>query len=107
VNDVVERENGRSGFEVAITGDNVRDNDFDELSQRDLKSGELQVGLPAALIILVLVFGSLVAGLVPVLLAILSIVVGLGLVALVAQAWELSIFVVNMLTGMGLALGID
>ena len=107
VNDVVERENGRSGFAVAITGDNVRDNDFDELSQHDLKTGELQFGLPAALFILVLVFGSLVAGVVPVLLAILSIVVGLGLVALVAQAWELSIFVVNMLTGMGLALGID
>jgi uncharacterized membrane protein YdfJ with MMPL/SSD domain len=107
VNDVVERENGRSGFQVAITGDNVRDNDFDELSQHDLKSGELQFGLPAALIILVLVFGSIVAGVVPVLMAILSIVVALGLVALVAQAWELSIFVVNMLTGMGLALGID
>jgi RND superfamily putative drug exporter len=107
VNDVVEHENGRSGFEVAITGDNVRDNDFDELSQHDLKSGELQFGLPAALIILVLVFGSLVAGVVPMLMAILSILVGLGLVALVAQAWELSVFVVNMLTGMGLALGID
>jgi uncharacterized membrane protein YdfJ with MMPL/SSD domain len=107
VNDVVERENGRSGFDVAITGDNVRDNDFDELSQHDLKSGELQFGLPAALIILVLVFGSLVAGLVPMLMAILSILIGLGLVALVAQAWELSVFVVNMLTGMGLALGID
>jgi RND superfamily putative drug exporter len=107
VDDVVKRENGRSGFEVAVTGDNVRDNDFDELSQHDLKSGELQFGLPAALIILVLVFGSIVAGVVPVLMAILSIVVGLGLVALVAQAWELSIFVINMLTGMGLALGID
>ena len=107
VNDVVERENGRSGFQVAITGDNVRDNDFNELSQHDLKSGELQFGLPAALIILVLVFGSIVAGFVPLLMAILSIVVGLGLVAVVAQAWELSIFVINMLTGMGLALGID
>ena len=107
VDGVVERANGRAGFEVAVTGDNVRDNDFDELSQHDLKSGELQFGLPAALIILVLVFGSIVAGLVPLLMAILSIVVGLGLVALVAQAWELSIFVINMLTGMGLALGID
>ena len=107
INKLVERENGRSGFEVAITGNNVRDNDFDELSQHDLKSGELQFGLPAALIILVLVFGSVVAGLVPLLLAILAIVGGLGLVAVVAQIWELSIFVVNMLTGMGLALGID
>jgi RND superfamily putative drug exporter len=107
INEIVERENGNSGFEVAITGDNVRDNDFDELSQHDLKSGELQFGLPAALIVLVLVFGAVVAGLVPVLLAMLAIVTGLGLVALTAQIWELSIFVINMLTGMGLALGID
>ena len=107
INRLVRRENGKDGFQVAITGNNVRDNDFDELSQHDLKSGELQFGLPAALIILVLVFGSIVAGLVPILLAILAIIAGLGLVALVAQAWELSIFVINMLTGMGLALGID
>ncbi len=107
IDQIVKRENGRFGFQVAITGDNVRDNDFNDLSQHDLKSGELEFGLPAALIILVLVFGSVVAGLVPLLLAILAIVGGLGLVALVAQIWELSIFVINMLTGMGLALGID
>ena len=107
IDDVVRRYNERDGFDVAFTGNNVRDDDFDQLSQHDLKSGELQFGLPAALIILVLVFGSIVAGLVPLLLAILAIVAGLGLVALVAQIWELSIFVVNMLTGMGLALGID
>jgi RND superfamily putative drug exporter len=103
---LVER-NSRDGFQVTLTGNEVRDHDFDQLSQHDLKSGELEFGLPAALIILVLVFGAVVAGLVPILLAILSIVAGLGLVAVVAQVWELSIFVVNMLTGMGLALGID
>jgi putative drug exporter of the RND superfamily len=103
----VRRDNGREGFQVALTGNEVRDHDFDQLSQHDLKSGELQFGLPAALVILVLVFGSVVAGLIPLLLAILAIVAGLGLVAVVAQIWELSIFVVNMLTGMGLALGID
>jgi uncharacterized membrane protein YdfJ with MMPL/SSD domain len=107
ITDVVDRNDGQNGFEVAITGNNVRDHDFDKLSQHDLESGELEFGLPAALIILVLVFGSVVAGLVPILLAILAIIGGLGLVAIVAQIWELSIFVVNMLTGMGLALGID
>jgi len=105
--DLVRRDNGRNGFQVALTGNEVRDKDFEDLSQHDLKSGELQFGLPAALIILVLVFGSVVAGLIPLLLAIISIVAGLALVAVVAQIWELSIFVVNMLTGMGLALGID
>ncbi len=58
-------------------------------------------------IVLVLVFGAVVAGLVPVLLAILSILVGLGLVALLSLEFTLSVFIVNMLTGMGLALGID
>src|SRR5207249_10364321 len=78
-----------------------------ELSQHDLKSGELRVGLPAALVVLILVFGAVVAGLVPLLMAIVSIVVALGLCALVAEAFTVSVFLVNMLTGMGLALGID
>ncbi len=40
-------------------------------------------------------------------MAFVSIIVALGLCALVADAFSLSVFVVNMLTGMGLALGID
>ena len=56
---------------------------------------------------LLLVFGAVVASLVPVVLAIVSIAVALGLTALVGQAFELSFFVVNMLVMMGLAVGID
>ena len=78
-----------------------------EVSERDLQNGELRLGLPAALIVLVIVFGALVAASLPLLLAIVSIAVALGLTALVAAQWELSLFVTNMLTGMGLALGID
>ncbi len=103
----VERADAEPSFEVDVTGETTREHDFNQLSQDDLKSGELQFGLPAALIILLLVFGGVVAGLVPLLMAMSSIVVALGLTALVAQGFELSVFVVNMLTGMGLALGID
>ena len=105
--DVVERADAQPAFEAAITGDRTVDNDFNELSQRDLENGELKFGIPAALVILVLVFGAVVAGLVPLLMAILSIVVALGFVALFSQAFDLSVFIINMLTGMGLALGID
>ena len=83
------------------------DNDFNQLSQHDLKSGELKFGVPAALVILILVFGAIVAGLVPLLMAIISIVVALGFVAVLSQPFNLSVFIINMLTGMGLALGID
>jgi uncharacterized membrane protein YdfJ with MMPL/SSD domain len=104
---VVERADAKPAFAVFITGSDTLNHDFNELSQHDLKTGELQFGLPAALIVLVLVFGAVVAGLVPVLMALVSIVVALGLTALLAQEFGLSVFVINMLTGMGLALGID
>ena len=94
-------------FTVTITGNYRASNDFSKLSQSDLEHGEMAFGLPAALIVLVLVFGSLVAGLVPVAMALVSILVGLGIVALLSLVFSLSVFIVNMLTGMGLALGID
>ena len=94
-------------LELDVTGRYTTGADFTEVSQSDLEEGELRFGLPAALVVLVLVFGAFVAALMPLALAIVSIIVALGLTALVAQQFELSIFVVNMLTGMGLALGID
>jgi putative drug exporter of the RND superfamily len=105
--EVVERGDEDADFAVAITGSTTRDNDFNELSERDLQNGELKFGLPAALVILLLVFGAVVAGLIPLLMAMFSIVTALGLVAVLSQPFELSVFIVNMLTGMGLALGID
>jgi uncharacterized membrane protein YdfJ with MMPL/SSD domain len=95
------------GFAVSVTGEETLDHDFNLLSQEDLEQGELQFGLPAALIVLLLVFGAVVAGLLPLMMAITSIIVALGLATLLAQQFDLSVFLVNMLTGMGLALGID
>ena len=105
--EVVERADADPSFSVAITGAHTRDHDFNLLSERDLQNGELKFGLPAALIVLLLVFGAVVAGLVPLLMAIFSIVAALGLVAVLSTQFALSVFIVNMLTGMGLALGID
>ena len=95
------------GFSAAITGNFTRDHDFNLLSERDLQNGELKFGLPAALLILLLVFGTVVAGLIPLAMAIAAILTALGIVAVLTQVFELSIFTTNMLTGMGLALGID
>jgi RND superfamily putative drug exporter len=100
-------ESAGAEYSVTVTGNQTFDHDFNVLSERDLREGELQFGLPAALIILVLVFGALVAGVIPLLMAGASILTALGLVALLSLQFDLSIFIVNMLTGMGLALGID
>ena len=103
----VKHADSSSAFAVTVTGQRTVNHDFNQLSEDDLRSGELQFGLPAALIVLLLVFGTVVAGLVPLLIALPSIIVALSFVAVLGHAFSLSIFVVNMLTGMGLALGID
>jgi putative drug exporter of the RND superfamily len=105
--DAVERVDDEPGYRAAVTGNLTSDADEDAASLEDLKKGELFFGVPLALVVLLLVFGAVVAGLVPLMLAIVSIVVALAFVALLAQAYDLSVFTQNMLIGMGLALGID
>ncbi|HSL64727.1 MAG TPA: MMPL family transporter [Gaiellaceae bacterium] len=93
-------------LDAEVYGGAIVDRDFREVSQSDLRRGEA-FGVAAALVILVLVFGALVAALLPLALAGIAIAVSLGVVTLVGQAATLSIFVTNIVAGMGLALGID
>jgi uncharacterized membrane protein YdfJ with MMPL/SSD domain len=104
--EVVERANG-NGFQVTITGECTFDRDVNAILDRDLKTGELYFGIPAALVILVLVFGALVSAVLPLVLAICSIAVALGLAALFSQAFDLSVFLFQMTTVMGLAIATD
>jgi len=104
---VVQKADGGGGFAAHITGANTLDRDFTELSASDLSKGELQFGLPAALIVLLLVVGTLVGVAIPMLMATISIIVALGITAVVGQAFALNLFIVNMVVAMGLALGID
>ena len=98
--------NGQGGYAVLITGQATVGHDFTQLSESDLQKGE-GIGIPIALLILVAVFGAVVAAFVPLILTIFAIVVALALAALIGQISPLSFFVVNMLTFMGLAVGID
>jgi RND superfamily putative drug exporter len=103
----VEAADSAADFEVDITGANTLDNDFGELSESDLTNGELKFGLPAAMIVLILVFGALVAAFIPMSIAIGSIIVTVAISSVLGQFTSLSFFIVNMITAMGLALGID
>ena len=72
-------------FEVVQVGPASVSNDFQELAEEDLRTGELY-GLVASLVILVLVFGALVAALVPVVLALVAIAVTVGLITLLDRS---------------------
>lgn len=104
---VVQRANGNDGYAVNVTGEFTVGRDFTSVSEQDLRTGELQFGLPAALIVLLLVFGTLIGALIPMVMAVISIIVALGVTAVVGQVFKVNLFITNMVVAMGLALGID
>ncbi len=91
---------------VQIAGAGTLGADFSKIAEQDLKKGE-SVGIGIALIILIVVFGSILAAVVPIVMAIFAIGVAMGLVALVGQVFDFNLFVTNMITMIGLAVGID
>jgi len=95
-----------AGFETFVVGLGSVNRDFAVLSEEDLKTGET-IGIGVALVILVLVFRAVGAAGIPLLLAVVSIVVAVALASLVGQVYRLSFFIVNMITMIGLAVGID
>ncbi len=104
--DVVDGAATNTSFDLNIAGFASMGEDFQETAESDLQTGEL-FGVPIALIILALVFGALVASVIPIVLAIVSIVLAIGASAVIGQQWQLSFFSTNVITMIGLAVGID
>ncbi|MXZ45698.1 MAG: MMPL family transporter [Chloroflexi bacterium] len=94
------------GFRVLIVGSASSAFESNEYAVHDLEQGE-RFGVPVALLILLVLFGAVVAALVPIGLAIVAIVVALAAAALIGQVYELVFFVTLMITMIGLAVGID
>ena len=94
------------GFRVLIVGSASSSFETNEYAVQDLEQGE-RFGVPVALLILLVLFGAVVAALVPIGLAIVAIVIALGAAALIGQVYELVFFVTLMITMIGLAVGID
>ena len=103
---VVEEANEPGAFEVLIGGDASVAHENNELAEQDLRNGE-RFGIPVALIVLLVLFGAVVATLIPLGLSGVSIVIALALVALVGQISPLLFFVELMVVMIGLAVGID
>jgi RND superfamily putative drug exporter len=93
-------------FTIQMAGPGSLNSDFTTIAEEDLRKGE-SIGIGAALIILIIVFAAVVAAVVPIIMAIFAIFVALGLVALIGQLFNFNLFVENMVTMIGLAVGID
>ncbi len=97
---------GTDGFTVQVAGEGVLGVDMTKMAEEDLARGEM-AGIGVALVVLVVVFAAVVAAVVPVVLALAAVMVALGLVALIGQLFSFNLFVENMVTMIGLAVGID
>ncbi|MGH2558315.1 MAG: MMPL family transporter [Thermomicrobiales bacterium] len=95
-----------NGIEVYTVGDLSGDEVYGNIADEDLAKAE-QVGLPVALLVLIVVFGALIAAGLPILLGIVSIFVAVGLTAVVSQFVDITPEVTVMITMIGLAVGID
>ncbi len=96
----------KNGFDVLTVGSVSTNHEFNSISSKDLAKAEVFT-LPLTILILIIVFGALIAASVPLILSIASIIVALGLTALVGHAMKLSFYVENMIFMIGFAVGID
>jgi putative drug exporter of the RND superfamily len=96
----------QNGGQITITGEPVMVEDLNQASQEDLAKAEM-IGLPIALIVLILAFGGLAAASIPLIIGVSSILVSMGIVYFCHHYVHLSIFILNIVPMIGLALSID
>lgn len=105
--DIVDNYTGqREGLDVYAFGGEVIGNAFTELISGDIARAE-SIAVPLTAILLIFVLGSVVAAGLPFLVAIGTILGSFLVLYLISLATDVSIFSLNLVTGLGLALGID
>lgn len=93
-------------IDLAWTGAGALDYDLRLTSAQDAAAAEQRV-LPVILILLFVVFGSVVSALCPVVIGGLGVALSLGAAVLVSAYWPMTILLENVVTMIGLGIGID
>lgn len=93
-------------YEVNVTGGPALDFDVRTVSKLDAERSELRA-LPLSAAVLILAFGAVVAAALPLLVGVLTITFALALVHMAASFLPMSVFVLNIVSMVGLGVGID
>ncbi len=94
------------GLTTELAGSFAVYNDVNEITSKDLKRAEL-ISMPIVLILALLIFGSLVAASMPVLVGLVAMLGALAVVRIIALFTEVSVFSVNVISLLGIGLAID
>ena len=96
----------RDGVTTSLVGQGALWAAMQELSKEDLAKAET-AGFPLVLIILLLVFGSLAAAALPLALGFVAVLVTGALIYVLSQSMEMSVFVTNMASMIGIGVAVD
>jgi RND superfamily putative drug exporter len=97
----------RSPIPVFLSGQAAIQHDLDPIFQHDLRRGELEIAIPAALLVLLAVLGISPITVLPLFFAGASIAGTLGLVFIAAHFFSIATYVTNLVELIGLALAVD
>jgi len=89
-----------------VTGVPALNYDSEVISEEDLHRSEMFT-IPIVVVLLLVVFGTLVAAAMPLIVGACSVVMALAIIAIIAGQTNLSIFALNVSSMIGLGLGID
>ncbi|MDU0479133.1 MMPL family transporter [Staphylococcus chromogenes] len=106
VEDRLRPSNDLAGVTVEVAGATAVADSLDEGMAGDIKRAEL-VALPVVALLLLFVFGSVVAAGMPLIVGILSILGSLGVLSLLASHTQVNVFAQSVVTLLGLGLAID
>ncbi|MFC3495060.1 MMPL family transporter [Glycomyces rhizosphaerae] len=101
------RDAGSTGdLEVSLGGGAAVFADLNEQVQHDLEIAEM-ISMPLLLLIMIVVFGALVAASLPLLIGGMSILGGFAITRVITEFTDVSVFAANVITIIGLGMSID
>lgn len=106
ITEIVESVAHANGMEVSFSGPGFIDEEINTRIESSLIRAEI-VSIPIALVVLLLVFGTLVAAGMPILAGAASIVLAMAVFTIWSSLGFQSVFGINVITMLGLGLGID
>lgn len=92
--------------EVTVAGGPLTDDEFDSQAQSDVQRAEM-ITLPAVLVLLLLIFGGLVAAGLPLLIAVVGIGTAFGILYAFSTVSDVSVYAIQVVTMLSVGMAVD
>jgi putative drug exporter of the RND superfamily len=94
------------GMDTYVDGEIATTHEVQQATKQDMAHSE-KIGLPIALLVLLFIFGTVSAAILPLLVGIMSVSLALGIIYYLTDYYSFSNFLPNIVMMLGLAIGVD